>query len=224
MLSYFIFQKSLPFEELSLLAFFLADFNLPYSLALAIVIGLALIEGTGLLIGLSLGSLLDELFSIDVDLDATPELSTGGFTAVLGWLYFNQLPFLVWLLLFLSSFGITGLTLNYIINLPLLITLPVTLVVTLFVSRILGKGIANIIPKNESSASSNRSFAGKLATITIGQATKGNAAEAVLHDEFNQKHYVMVEPEQATQVFKQGTQVVLIEKHKSSWIAVEFIH
>ena len=203
-----------------MLAFFLADFNLPYSLALTLVLGLAFIEGVGLLIGLSLGSLLDDLFSIDIDVD--PELPSGGFTSVLGWLYFNQLPFLVWLLLFLSSFGIAGLTLNYIITLPLIITLPITLLVAIFATRFLGRGIALIIPKNESSASSSSSFAGKVATVTVGKASKGNAAEAVLRDEFNQKHYVMVEPEEDSQIFNQGTQVVLIEKQKNSWIAVEF--
>ncbi len=207
-----------------MLAFFVADFNLPYSLALAIVIGLALIEGAGLLIGLSLISLFDDLIPIDLDVDANADLPSGGLTAFLGWLYFNQLPFLVWLLLFLTCFGVAGLTLNYIVNLTLIISLPVTLLLAILASRFLGKHIAQIIPKNESSASSSTSFAGKLATITIGKASKGNAAEAVLHDEFNQKHYVMVEPEQEQQVFEQGTQVVLIEKQQNSWIAIEFTH
>ncbi|WP_026339261.1 OB-fold-containig protein [Psychromonas ossibalaenae] len=205
-----------------MLAFFLADFNLPYSSALAIVLGLAFIEGAGLIIGLSLGSLLDDLLPMDLDINADPNLPAGGLTAVLGWLYLKQLPFLVWLLLFLSGFGIAGLTLNFIINLPLFLSLPFALLAAVFISRLLGRQIARIIPKNESSALSNTSFSGKLATITIGRASKGNAAEAVLHDEFNQKHYVMVEPEQESLVFEQGTQVVLIEKLKSSWTAVEF--
>lgn len=204
-----------------MLAFFVADFNLPYSLALAAVLALALIEGIGLLMGLSLVSLFDDLMPIELDLNTS---LPSGLTAFLGWLYLHQLPLLVWLLLLLSSFSVIGLTLNYIINLPLIVSLPITLLLAMFVSRFLGKQIAQIIPKNESSASSCASFAGKLATITIGKASKGNAAEAVLHDDFNQKHYVMVEPEQEQQVFEQGTQVVLIEKQQNSWIAIKFTH
>ena len=207
-------------KEFSLLAFFLSDINLPYSLAIAFVIGLAFIEGAGLLIGMSLGSVLDSLFDIDLDID--PDIPEGGITSVLGWLYFKQIPFLVWLLLVLGNFGIIGLTFNYTLSLPMIITLPITLVLTLLSSRLLARGIAKIIPNNETSASSNLSFVGKLATITVGTASQGNPAEAVLHDEFNQKHYVMVEPEEPLK-FKQGTQVVLVEKKPNAWIAIEFI-
>ncbi|WP_354623275.1 hypothetical protein [Psychromonas sp. MME2] len=109
-----------------MLTFFLADFNLPYSFALALVIGIACLEGIGLLIGLSIAAFIDELFSIDFNIDS--ELPTGGLSAILGWLFLHQLPLLVWLLLFLCSFGMVGVTLNYLIVLPLLLTVPVSIV------------------------------------------------------------------------------------------------
>ncbi len=203
-----------------MLDFFLADFNLPYTLALTLVMAIALLEGVALIIGLSFASFLDELFVIDLDID--PELSSSGLSATLGWLYFHRLPFLVWLVLLLCSFGVVGSVLNFILVMPLFITLPISFVFTVFITRYLAKRIAKIIPRNESSAASSSSFSGKLATITIGKASKGNAAEAVLRDQFNQKHYVLVEPECDQQVFEQGTQVVLVEKLSSSWLAIEF--
>ncbi|GLS90553.1 hypothetical protein GCM10007916_16200 [Psychromonas marina] len=182
--------------------------------------GLALLEGIGLVIGLSMASAFDDMFSFDIDVDAT--LPSGGLSGVLGWLYLSRLPVLVWLILFLTSFGIAGLSINFIVILPTLLSFPIALIIAIFSCRILGGKIATIMPTNESSAISSDSFTGKIATITVGKARKGSAAEAVLHDDFHQKHYLMVEPEVQGQEFMQGTQVILIKKLSRSWLAIEF--
>ncbi len=218
--SLFLFDGYLMAVGGNLISFFSADFNLLYSSAIIFVLCLALLEGVGLLVGLSIASALDDLLPIDLDIDT--ELTSGGLNAIIGWLYLHRLPFLVWLLLFLTSFGMAGLSINYISVLPSLISFPIALLFAIFSCRVVGKKIASIMPKNESSAISSHSFSGKVATITVGKASKGNAAEAVLQDEFNQKHYLMVEPEEQDQEFIQGTKVVLIEKLQNSWLAIEF--
>lgn len=172
--------------------------------------------------GLSLMGALDDALPFDLDIDADTDISGSALTGVIGWLYLHRLPFLVWLVLFLTSFGIAGIFINAIIVLPTLFSLPLALIITVFSCRFLGKRIAKIMPKNESSAVSSDSFAGKVATITIGNARKGSPAEAVLRDDFQQKHYVLVEPEEVEQVFAQGSQVLLIEKLSKSWLAVPF--
>lgn len=207
-------------QELKLLDFFLADFNLPYSISIAIVIAIACLEGIGLLIGLSVSNFLEELISIDFDHDA--ELPSGGISATLGWLYLHRLPMLVWLLLLLSSFGILGVTLNYLILLPHWIALPIITITTIFITRYLAKQLSKITPKNESSATSSASFSGEVATITIGTASKDHPTEAVIRDKYKQKHYVLVEPEDSSKTFTQGTRVVLVEKQKNIWLAIEF--
>ncbi|WP_284203672.1 YqiJ family protein [Psychromonas marina] len=201
-------------------SFFISEFNILYSCALFFVMGLALLEGIGLVIGLSMASAFDDMFSFDIDVDAT--LPSGGLSGVLGWLYLSRLPVLVWLILFLTSFGIAGLSINFIVILPTLLSFPIALIIAIFSCRILGGKIATIMPTNESSAISSDSFTGKIATITVGKARKGSAAEAVLHDDFHQKHYLMVEPEVQGQEFMQGTQVILIKKLSRSWLAIEF--
>lgn len=203
-----------------MLDFFLADFNLPYSISISIVFAIACLEGIGLVVGLSISNFLEDLFSIDF-VDDT-ELPSGGISATLGWLYLHRLPMLVWLLLLLSNFGIVGVTINYFFILPLWLTLPITTVITLFLTRFFAKNLSKIIPKNESSATSSSSFAGKVATITIGKASKGHPTEAVVKDSYNQKHYVLVEPEDSSKTLTQGMQVVLIQKQQSTWLAIEF--
>ncbi|TRX58087.1 DUF1449 family protein [Thalassomonas sp. M1454] len=182
-----------------------------------------MLEGLALLIGASLMSLLDDL--VDIDIDTQANISNGGLTSLLGWLCLNKLPLLVWLVLLLTSFALGGLIYNYIVITTIQfeflfwLSKPVALITALISTHYLGARIAKVIPKNESSATSTTEFAGRVATITLGKASSGNAAQAVLIDDYQQKHYVMVEPEQKTQEFPQGTDVVLLEKKASSWIA-----
>ncbi|TKB46377.1 YqiJ family protein [Thalassotalea mangrovi] len=208
-----------------MLNFLLSDVNFAFSVALTIVFGLALLEGIALVIGSSVMTLLDDLTGFDIDADVDADVSSGGLTSVLGWLCLDKLPLLVWLILMLTSFGLSGLIYNYLVlssvNIELLYwaAKPVALFCALIITHTFGDAIARIIPKNETSAVSTIEFSGKVATITLGRARRGNAAEASLVDDFNQKHYVMVEPENDHDEFLQGTQVVLIEKANSSWIA-----
>ncbi|MDN3652508.1 DUF1449 family protein [Thalassotalea ponticola] len=203
--------------------FLLSDINFAYLVALVIVLGLSLLEGLALLIGTSVVSLFDDMVDIDVDTDVT----SGGITSLLGWLCLNKLPMLVWLVLMLTSFALIGIVYNYVIALsvdlaPLYwLSKPIALLGAGYATHILGSAIAKLIPKNQSSAVSSQGFGGKIATITIGKASQGNAAQAVLQDEYNQKHYVMVEPDQADQEFHQGVSVVLLEKHANIWLAAK---
>ena len=63
--------------------------------------------------------------------------------------------------------------------------------------------------KEHTDAISRTGFVGQIATITIGEARKGYAAEAKFRDEHGTTHYVMVESANEDDVFSQG-QTVLI--------------
>ncbi|WP_171022312.1 OB-fold-containig protein [Thalassotalea litorea] len=208
--------------------FLLNDVNFAFTVALTIVFGLALLEGVALVIGSSVMTLLDDLTGFDVDADMDADVSSGGLSSLLGWLCLDRLPLLVWLILILTSFGLSGLIYNYVVlssfNVEILYWLakPTALFCALIITHTCGDIIAKIVPKNESSAVSVSGFSGKVATITVGKARKGSAAQASLVDEFNQKHYVMVEPGDEQQEFLQGTKVVLLEKVESGWIAAPF--
>lgn len=205
--------------------FLLNDLNIVFTISLLIVAGLALLEGVAVLIGASVIGMLDDF--IDVDLSTDANVPQGGLSSLLGWLCLNRLPMLVWLILLLTGFALSGLIYNFLLvtnlNIELLFwfSKPVALIGSLYFTHFLGNIIAKIIPKNETSAVSSAGFSGKVATITVGKASIGNAAQAVLKDEFNQKHYVMVEPDNEQDIFPQGMDVVLIEKANTSWIAAK---
>ncbi len=209
-------------------AFFFSDINLPYTIAISIVFLFMLIEILGLIIGLSLLEMFDNLSPFDLDADGALSVEGGGLTSVFDWLCINRLPMLIWIILLLTHFAITGFSLNFIAlsffqwQPSLYISIPVALCIALVLTHFIGAVVARTIPSNDSSAVSTTAFNGKLARITIGTATKGNPAEAVLVDDNNQKYYVMVEPGYEHESFPQGTEVVIVEKLESSWLAIPF--
>jgi hypothetical protein len=211
-----------------MIEFLLADINIGFAIALCSVFALAILEGAGMLIGLSMMNLLDHISPIDLDIDVDADLPSGGLTPLLGWLCLNRLPLLIWLVLFLTSFGIIGYTINFILvnNFPAylseFLTYGLSFLLSLYATHYIGAPLSRLLPKNESSAISHNSFNGLIATITIGTAKQNSPAEASLTDGFNQKHYVLVTPDNENEEFSQGQQVVLVEKTASCWLAIKF--
>lgn len=209
-----------------MLAFLMAEANLPFGISFILVIALGLIEAVSMFAGLSLLNMLDDLIPIDLDYDA--DVADGGATGLLGWLCLDRLPLLIWIVLVLTSFSIAGYSVNFIyasfssLLLVQLVSVPLALILTLFSCRYLGAWLGRILPKNESSAVSIDELSGLLGTITVGRATKGNPAEAMVKDKYNQKHYVRVEPEFEEDEFQTGTQVVLLVRLGRVWSATKF--
>ena len=208
-------------------AFLLLEANSFFTIALGVVAVIALMEIIGQLIGFSIGQVMDSAFDFDADMDAGLDGPQGGFSALASWLCLKKLPFLVWLIMFLTLFAISGLVFNYL-SLQLLgeifagwLAVTFALVFAIYTSHFLGGGLAKVVPKEETSAISQTSFSGRLAQITIGTARKGTPAEAVFKDEFEQKHYVMVEPIDNDE-FPQGTNVVLVSKENNNWLVTRF--
>ncbi|QYJ94712.1 YqiJ family protein [Shewanella spartinae] len=205
--------------------FLLLTDNLPYSLALALVILLGLVEGFSMVFGLSLFGLLDDLTPMEVDADVDTGVS--GVTGVAGWLCLDRLPLLIWLVLALTSFAIAGFAINYLAisfhgALPAPLSIPLAIVLGAFSCRILGARLANLLPKNETSAVSVDELSGLVGVVTLGCARKGFPSEAVVKDTYQQKHYVLVEPELAGEAFSQGTSVVLLNRNGQVWSVVQF--
>ena len=225
--------------------FIFAPQNLPFSVALAVMLAIALLEGVLTLLGMGFSGLLDSLlpdaevdFDLDVDLDVDlgteipvgsidPGLSVdpsgageigsaSALSRLLGWLSVGRVPVLVLLVIFLTAFGLSGLVLQGFLHditgflLPAWLAWVPALVLALPTTRVLGRGIGRLIPKEETSAVSRDSFVGRIAVITLGVAEKGKPAQARLRDGNGALHYVMVEPDQAGEAFAAGSQVLLV--------------
>lgn len=192
------------------MSLFAAPQNLPFGIGFALIVGIALLEGVGMLISMSPSNFLDELLP-DIDADS-------GLDRVLGWLHLGKVPALVLLLLFLSGYTVFGYSLQVVANGLLGGYLPAWLAGLLAVPagmatvRGLGSLIAHIIPRDETSAVSEQSLVGRVGVIVGGGARRGLAAQARVKDSHGRSHYLMVEPDLDDEVFNEGTQVLIVRK------------
>ncbi len=207
-----------------MIEFFTADPNLPFAIALALMLAIAIIEGVGLLFGIDASGPFDALLP-DIDLDAN--VASTPLSNTLGWLHIGKIPFLMLLVIFLAAFGSIGLCIQSISQnisdsmlSPSIASIP-ALISSLLVVRFLGGGLGKIL-KEESSAVSQESFIGKIATITLGTAESGQPAQAKLQDEHGQTHYVMVEPCVEEEAYQTGETVVLVERKDSFFLVTKF--
>lgn len=210
-----------------MLSFISAPENFPFAVALAVMLGIALLEGISTLFGAALSSLIDallpEIQTPDVDLDTGsggPDADGSPFalSRFLGWLRVGQVPILMLLVVFLTAFGLVGLGFQSLSNnifgflLPSwLISIP-TIILSLPVVHVMGGFLSRYLPGDETEAVSVTSLIGRIATITIGTATTGRPAEARVSDAFGTNHLLMVEPDQPEDTFSAGDEVLLVKQ------------
>jgi hypothetical protein len=189
---------------------FTAPETWPFGVAFALIVGIALIEGLGMLVSLSPSNWLDDLLP-DIDGDT-------GLDRVLGWLYIGKVPSLVLLVLFLMGYAIFGYSLQKVAHGLLGGYLPVWLAGLVAVApgmatvRSLGALIAHIIPRDETSAVSEMSLIGRHGVVSAGAARRGLAAQARVRDAHGRTHYLMVEPDLDDEVFDEGAQILIVRK------------
>lgn len=207
--------------------FLTASGNIPFSVALLLVFGLAMLEGVGMLMGAGVSAFIDHLLpNVDMDVEVPNVEAPGIVSQILGWLYIGKVPFLIVLIAILTSFGILGLIMQSAVHallgflLPALLAAPLALMAALPVSRAFSAGIARIMPRDETEAVSTDSFIGRIAIITTGTARRGSAAQARLNDQYGQTHYVMVEPDSADEALPSGSEVLIIKKTGTRFLAI----
>lgn len=197
-------------------AFLLSPDNVLFVAALILVLLIGVVEALGLGGGLAVGEGLDGLDG-DVNVE-TPSL--------LSWINVGRLPLLMLIIVFLFGFGMTGLIGQRIIAAvigqpgPWFLAAPLAFVVALPVTRVFGRGVARIMPRDETSAVSRASLVGRVAVIVTGQASHASAAQARVRDEHGQVHYVMVEPDNAADVFAEGSSVLLVRHAGAKYFAI----
>ena len=145
----------------------------------------------------------------------------------LNWLLVRDLPLMVVVVLLLSGFGLTGLTLRlganhfgYEIALPAAIAAGV--VGALVTLRIGGRLIAPLF-KLHTTVVSRESLIGSSAVVIGATATAQRAGEARVYDRFDAVHYFQVVPERDGDEFRDGQEIVLtqIDGHRFKAVSKE---
>ena len=233
-----------------MLGFLGSDGNLPFVIALTLMVGIALLEGVGAILGLGFSRLADALVpdsltaadgAVDIDIDADFDADAafgdtgvdaghGILTSVLGWLCVGKVPVLILLICFLTAFGLAGLFLQGLVQelfgflLPRTVAAVPALMVAVPSVRLFGRAFAKLVPKVETDAVSKDTFIGVVATVIRGEARRGQPAEAKLEDRFGKTHYVLVEPDVEGTSFSAGEEVLLVRRNGGRFWAIHNPH
>ena len=195
---------------------FLAPETWPFAVATFLLLLIALVEGIAALIGANVSEWLQNALPDPWD------SVHGPFDKALGWLHVGRVPALVLLVIFLAGFALTGFALNMVAQrifgvwLAVWIAVPLAFVSALPIVRILGAGLARVIPKDETFAVTFDSLVGRVATIVSGTARRGYPAQAKVSSQHGQTHYIMVEPDEDGMTFEGGTSVLLVRQLSGS--------
>jgi hypothetical protein len=219
---------------------FLAPSALPFAIALAVTAGLFIIELISLMLGatvLGLGGEAPDI-DLDTDFDLSADIDIEGLDAdlvgefgpapsgFLTWIGARDVPFLIWLVSFLTMFGLFGLMIQSVaisvLGVPLFTVLAVAIAIVpaLAITRVIANWVALIMPKTETSAMRMRFLGGHRGTITQGTATRGNPAEVKIKDRHGNMHYLRVEPLDDNGIFTQGSDVTLIRKRGDKFFVI----
>ena len=199
--------------------FLLSDSNLPFAVALSVLVLLALVQLVGL------GDLLgDADADVDVDVDAEADLGfAGGLASVIG---FGRLPLLIWLSLLLAVFALLGLGGQQAMlgftgdTMPALPAAGLAALAAFPLTGALARPLARILPHDETSAVGIDSLIAKRGHIEIGRATRGSPARAAVGDRFGTIHHVMVEPNEDGEVLESGAEVLLVRRDGDIFYAI----
>ena len=184
--------------------------TLPFGVAVALIVAIALLEGLGMLMALSPSNFIDNWL---------PEHpAEAGVDRVLGWLHLGRVPALVLLLLFLLGYALFGYALQKVAFnllggfLPAWVAGLLAVPPGLATVRGLGALVARIVPRDETSAVSEQSLVGRAGVVSAGAARRGLAAQARVRDAHGRTHYLMVEPDLDDEVFEEGAQILIVRK------------
>lgn len=191
----------------------LADQNLPFAIALMLMVMLALLQAAGL---------ADLFGESDVDHEAGGGL-TDGLLVALG---IGKVPFMVWLALFLLLFAGLGVGIQSLAEgltgSPLDVWLGGVLagVAALPATGALVRPLARILPQDETTAVGLESLVGRRATIVTGRAAARHPARARVIDRFGHPHHVMVEPHEKDSEILEGDEVLLVRREGETFFGV----
>ncbi|MFC3582038.1 YqiJ family protein [Sphingomonas hylomeconis] len=191
-----------------MLNFIAASENVVFVSALLLMVLIGVVQAIGLSVDTHL----------DADLDSHPDL--------LGWLGVGRLPLLMLLVVFLALFGTIGLVGQQALHditghlLAAWIAIPLAVVAALPLTGFAARGLARILPGDHTTAITLDDLVGEPARIVTGRATHGSPARARVEDQYGQAHYVMVEPNSASETFEEGEAILLVRRENDLFRAI----
>jgi hypothetical protein len=190
----------------------------PFAVAAAIMVSLGGIELLTMIVGFSISELVGHDFGLDSD-------SHNGIGGLFLWINAGRLPLLILIILALGIFSIAGFLLQGIAHgagagLPVAIAALAALGLSIPVIRVTSRGIARIIPRDETYAVNEADFVGHVAEVSIGPLDQGLPGRVRLKDVFGNWHSVAARASSDSAPLPVGARVLLVDRDNRTFIAI----
>jgi hypothetical protein len=197
--------------------FLFLDANKAFLVASLFLVGLVIVEVLFALIGFNVGEAAQAMGLGKPDLDkpdfGKADIDKGTFN-IFTWLNAGQVPFVIFLVAFLSLFSISGYVIQWIVEqstggvLHGFLAVSIALIPGIFLVRNLTRAISMMIPREETTAVFLDSLEGCVGPVTI-KTSPYAAGQARVKDPHGTIHYIRILPEGDEEI-EQGTDVVLL--------------
>ena len=190
----------------------------PFAIAAGIMLALGGIELLTTLVGFSISELLGKDFAVEADSDS-------GLGGMFLWINAGRLPLLILIILALGLFSIAGFFLQSIahgagLSVPTPIAALAAAAVSLPAIRVTSRGIARIIPRDETYAVDDADFVGKVAEVSVGPLDQGLPGRVRLKDVFGNWHSLVARASADSAPLPVGASVLLVDRDAKSFIAI----
>jgi YqiJ-like protein len=190
----------------------------PFAISAAIMVTLGGIELLTMIVGFSISELIGKDFALETE-------SHSAIGGLFLWVNAGRLPLLILLILALGVFAIAGFLLQAVAH-SLGTAVPVTLAalaaaaVSLPAIRVTSRGIARIIPRDETYVVDNDDFVGHVAEVSVGPLDQGLPGRVRLKDVFGNWHSLVARASPESTPLPVGASVLLVDRDARSFIAI----
>ncbi|MBR0796150.1 DUF1449 family protein [Bradyrhizobium jicamae] len=190
----------------------------PFAVAAAIMVALGGIELLSTMIGLSISELIGKDFAVEAE-------SHNALSGLFLWINAGRLPLLILIILVLGIFSIGGFLLQGVAHavgtaIPVSIAALAAAAVSVPLVRTASRGLARMIPRDESYAVDDNDFVGKVATVAVGPLDQGLPGRVRLKDVFGNWHTVSARASRESEALPVGASVLLVDRDARCFIAI----
>jgi hypothetical protein len=190
----------------------------PFAIAAAIMVTLGGIELLTMIVGFSISELIGKDFALETE-------SHSAIGGLFLWINAGRLPLLILMILALGVFAIAGFLLQAVAH-SVGTAVPVTLAalaaaaISLPAIRFTSRGIARIIPRDETYVVHEADFVGHVAEVSIGPLDQGLPGRVRLKDVFGNWHSLVARASPESIPLPVGASVLLVDRDAKSFIAI----
>jgi Protein of unknown function (DUF1449) len=189
----------------------------PFAVAAAIMLALGGIELLATLVGFSLSHIGKDI-GVETDSDS-------GLGGLFLWINAGRLPLLILIILALGVFSIAGFFLQGLahgvgISIPAAVAALAAAALSLPAIRVTSRGIARVIPRDETYAFDEADFIGHVAEVSVGPLDQGLPGRVRLKDVFGNWHSLVARASPESTPLPVGASVLLVDRDAKSFIAI----